>query len=71
MGRDLNSYADSLAGLALVFEGENGQTIAIDLISIPSHEIHQESILSNTKMGPSWMDPIADFLCNGKLPEDK
>ncbi|XP_015953028.1 uncharacterized protein LOC107477505 [Arachis duranensis] len=24
-----------------------------------------------TKIGPSWMDPITDFLKNGKLPDDE
>ena len=39
--RDLNSHADALAGLTSIFEGEIGQTIAIDLISAPNHEVPQ------------------------------
>ena len=35
MGRDLNSHADALAGLALVSKGEIRRTIAVDLISAP------------------------------------
>ena len=38
--RDLNSHADALAGLALVFEGEIGRTIAVNLILAPNHVIH-------------------------------
>ena len=58
VGRDLNSYVNALADLALVFEREIGRTIVVDLISVPSHEIHQESVLSNTELGTSWMDKI-------------
>ena len=39
MGRDLNSHANALAGLASVFEGEASQTIVFELISSPSLEI--------------------------------
>ena len=71
VGRDLNSHADALVGLASVFEGEIGQTITVNLISAPSHEMPQESILVNTELGPSWMDPIVIFLRHDKLSEDK
>ena len=37
--RDLNSHADTLAGLASIFEGKIGWTIAVDLISALSHEM--------------------------------
>ena len=50
VGRDINSHVDALVGLASVFEGKIGQTIAVDLISIMSHETHQDSILGNTKL---------------------
>ena len=53
VGRDLNSHADALVGLASIFKGEIRWTIAVDLISTPSHEIPQESILVNTELGPS------------------
>ena len=58
VGRDLNSHSDAQAGLASVFEGETGQTIAVDLILALNHEISPESILVNTELGLSWMDPI-------------
>ena len=62
VGRDLNSQVYALTGLASVFEGENGQIITMDLISVPNNEINQKSILSNIELGPNWIDPIADFL---------
>ena len=45
--------------------------MTIDLISVPNHKINQEVVLINTELGPSWMDPIAEFLCHDKFPEDK
>ena len=71
MGRDLNSHTDALAGWVSIFEEEINQTIAVDLISSPSHEMPQESILVNTELGSSWMDPIANFIRHDKLLEDK
>ena len=71
VGKDLNSHADVLIGLVSIFEGKNGQTIVVDLISVPSYEVHHESVINNTKLGPRWMDLIADFLCHDKLLEDK
>ena len=71
VGRDLNSHADALTGLTSISEGEIGRTIAVDLISAPSHEMPEESILVNTKLGPNWMDPIVNFLQHNKLPKDK
>ena len=73
VGRDLNYHAqlDALAGLASVFEWEVGQTIAVDLISVSSCETHQENVLTNIKLGLSWMDAIIEFLHYDKLPKDK
>ena len=53
LGKDLNSHANALADLASISEGEIEKTIIVDLISAPSHEISQESILVNTELGPS------------------
>ena len=53
VGRDLNSHVDALTDLALAFEWENVWIIAMDLVVVPSYEIRQKSILSNTEIGPS------------------
>ena len=72
VGRELNAHADALASLASVFEEENGRTVAIDVISIPSiEETQKKSILVNTELGPSWMDPIVSYLRTDRLPDDK
>ena len=65
--RDLNSHANALKGLALIFEGEIGRTIVLDRILALSHEVPQEPILFNTELGQSWMDPIVNFLRHDKL----
>ena len=62
VGKDLNLHAGALASLTLVFKGKLGQTIAVDLISALNHDMSQESILVNTKLGPSWIDPIVNFI---------
>ena len=62
VGRDLNRHAVALASLASVFEGEAGRTISVELISAPILEIPQEFVLINTKLGPSWKDPIVNFI---------
>ncbi|XP_057464946.1 uncharacterized protein LOC130754714 [Actinidia eriantha] len=71
VGRELNAHADSLAALAAVFEGEIGKMIAVDIIPIPSIEDMQESVMVNTELGPSWMDPIVKYLRTDELPDDK
>ena len=60
--RDLNSHVDALTSLPLIFEGEIDWILAVDLISVPSHKMHQEYVLINIGLGPTWMDPIANFL---------
>ena len=71
MRRDLNSDVDALADWVWIFEEEIGQTIEVDLISAPSHEMPQESILVNIELGLHLMDPIVNFIQHDKLLEDK
>ena len=67
----MNSHADALIGLEFAHEGGLGHIIVVDCISVPSHEVPQELVLVNTKLGPSGMDPIVNFLRHDKQPEDK
>ncbi|GFZ14630.1 hypothetical protein Acr_24g0008200 [Actinidia rufa] len=69
--KDSNAYANALAGLESIFEGEIGRTIAVELISAPSHETVLESIFVNTELVQSWIDPFVNFLQHDKLPENK
>ena len=62
VGRDLNSHADALVGLASTCKAEARRTITVELISALSLEIPHEFMLVNTELGPSWMDPIINFI---------
>ncbi|GFZ07010.1 hypothetical protein Acr_18g0011800 [Actinidia rufa] len=46
-------------------------TVAVDVVSIPSIEETQSSVLVNTQLGPSWMDPIVNYLRTDQLPNDR
>ncbi|GFZ00158.1 hypothetical protein Acr_13g0015570 [Actinidia rufa] len=69
VGRELNAHADALAFLASTFEGDHGRTVAVDIVSVPSIEETHSSIFINTQLGPSWMDPIVNYLQADQLPE--
>ncbi|GFZ05322.1 hypothetical protein Acr_17g0008940 [Actinidia rufa] len=47
VGRDLNSHVDALANLASIFGWEAGRTIVVKVISAPSLETQQKSVLTN------------------------
>ena len=53
VGKDLNSHANALEGLASAFEGEVGRTILVDVISATSLKMPHELVLVNTELGPS------------------
>ena len=53
MGIYLNSHVDSLTGLESAFKGETRRIITVDLVSIPSYEIHQEFVLCNIELDGS------------------
>ncbi|GFZ04896.1 hypothetical protein Acr_17g0004680 [Actinidia rufa] len=46
-------------------------TVAVDVVSVPSIEETQSSVLVNTQLGPSWMDPIVNYLRTDQLPDDR
>ncbi|GFZ21762.1 hypothetical protein Acr_29g0009240 [Actinidia rufa] len=71
VGREFNAHADALASLASTVEGDLGRTVAVDVISVPSIEETQSSIFVNTQFGPSWMDPIVNYLRTDQLPDNR
>ncbi|GFS36152.1 hypothetical protein Acr_00g0044380 [Actinidia rufa] len=71
VGREFNAHAYALASLASIFEGDIGRTVTVDVISVPSIEETQISILVNTELGPSWMDPIRKLFATDQLPDAK
>ncbi|GFZ15658.1 hypothetical protein Acr_25g0000670 [Actinidia rufa] len=71
VGREFNAHADALASLASTFEGNHGRTVAVNVVSVPNIEETQSSVLVNTQLGPSWMDPIVNYLRADQLLDDK
>ncbi|XP_072083612.1 uncharacterized protein [Arachis hypogaea] len=63
--RERNTRADLLSKLASTKPGVGNRSLIQGMIKEPAVALHL------TKIGPSWMDPITDFLENGKLPEDE
>ncbi|XP_025670714.1 uncharacterized protein [Arachis hypogaea] len=63
--RERNTRADLLSKLASTKPGTGNRSLIQGITKEPAVAFHL------TKIAPSWMDPIADFLQNGKLPQDE
>ncbi|GFZ19655.1 hypothetical protein Acr_28g0003600 [Actinidia rufa] len=48
-----------------------GRTVAVDVVSVPSIEETHSSVFVNMQLGPSWMDPIVNYLRTDQLPDDR
>ena len=64
-----NSRADALAKLATASQEDLGRLIPIEHLPEPSVSIDNEEV-SPVMSEPSWMDPIWDYLVDGKLLSD-
>ncbi|GFZ12774.1 hypothetical protein Acr_23g0011590 [Actinidia rufa] len=51
-------YVDGARNRQGAGAGDHGRTVAVDVVLVPSIEEAQSSVLVNTQLGPSWMDPI-------------
>ncbi|XP_058191476.1 uncharacterized protein LOC131308553 [Rhododendron vialii] len=65
-----NAHADSLAWLAAAVPTKLKRRVAVDYLTEPSIGRSIELVL-DMNQGPSWMDPIVDFLRDWTLPSDK
>ncbi|XP_015935342.1 uncharacterized protein LOC107461378 [Arachis duranensis] len=63
--RERNTRADLLSKLASTKPRVGNRSFIQGMIKEPAVALHL------TKIGPSWMDPITNFLENGKLPDDE
>ncbi|XP_072074345.1 uncharacterized protein [Arachis hypogaea] len=63
--REMNTRADLLSKLASTKPGTGNHSLIQGITKEPAVALHL------TKLAPSWMDSIADFLQNGKLPQDE
>nr|XP_023895551.1 uncharacterized protein LOC112007441 [Quercus suber] len=77
VARTKNRHADSLAMLALLVAKEIPRLIRVEVV--PESSIRAVTDLGTTgidiavipTMGSCWMDPIMDFLADGRLPSDE
>ncbi|XP_023872625.1 uncharacterized protein LOC111985209 [Quercus suber] len=72
-----NRHADSLAMLASSVAEEIPRLIKVELVSEPSVKVSNGSksagieVAAVKTLGPSWMDPIINFLAEDRLPGDE
>ena len=67
--RAKNANVDALAKLALTRDTKLLDVVSIELLAEPS--IKQQPEIMELIQEPSWMEPIAVYLKNGEVPEDK
>ncbi|XP_015971480.1 uncharacterized protein LOC107494952 [Arachis duranensis] len=63
--RERNTRADLLSKLASTKPGEGNRSLIQGMTREPAVALHL------SRLGSSWLDPITNFLENGKLPEDE
>ena len=66
-----NTYTDSLATLATSSAQNLPRVILVEDLGKPSGEKENMIYVPHVRVGPSWMDPIIQFLSKDVLPEDK
>nr|XP_025617126.1 uncharacterized protein LOC112709458 [Arachis hypogaea] len=63
--RERNTRADLLSKLASTKPGEGNRSLIQGMTREPAVTLHL------ARLGSSWLDPITNFLENGKLPDDE
>jgi ribonuclease HI len=71
VGREHNGHADSLVGLASSVAPDLKRTITLEVQDSPSIAKSGQASICQIEMGPSWMDPILDYLSKDILPADQ
>ena len=66
-----NTHVDSLAMLATSLAQNLPRIILVEDLGRPSVEKGKMIYILHVRVGPSWMDPIIQFLSKDVLPEDK
>ncbi|GFY86367.1 hypothetical protein Acr_05g0000060 [Actinidia rufa] len=64
-------YVDGARNRQGAGAGDHGRTVAVDVVSVPSIEETHSSVLVNMQFGPSWMEPIVNYLRTDQLPNDR
>ena len=70
VGREHNGHANSLARLASSVAPDFRRTITVEVQDSPSIAKSSQASICQIEMGPSWMDPILDYLSKDILPAD-
>ncbi|XP_050253830.1 uncharacterized protein LOC126699902 [Quercus robur] len=77
VARAQNRHADSLATLASSIAKDIPQLIRVELVLEPSIKVagseraERVEVTAVATLGPSWMDPIVDFLADDLIPDDE
>ena len=71
ISRSGNTHADSLATLATSSTGQLLRIILVEHLGGASKVVKSTTRVRETRVGPSWMDPIVAFLKDDILPEAK
>ena len=66
-----NTHADSFATLVTSSAQNLPRIILVEDLGRPSREKGKMVCVPHVRVGPSWMDPIIQFLSKDVLPEDK
>ena len=66
-----NTHADSLATLTTSSAQNLPRIILVEDLSKPLEEKGNMVYVIHVRVGPSWMDPIIQFLSKDVLPEEK
>ena len=69
--RSRNTHVDSLATLTTSSAQNLPRVILIEDLGKPSGIKRNMICIPHVRIGPSWMDPIIQFLSKDVLPEDK
>ena len=67
--RAKNSRANALAKIAIASQEDLNKQTPIEHLVEPSIDLYDEEV-SPIMSEPSWMDPIWDYLIDGRLPDD-
>ena len=64
-----NSRADALAKLATALQKDLSRSTHVEYLAKPSIDLCDVEV-SQVGSEPSWMDPIWDYIIDGRLPDD-
>ena len=67
--RERNSRADALAKLAIASQEDLSNTTPVEYLVEPSIDLCDVQV-AQIRSEPSWMEPIWDYIIDGRLPDD-